>query len=303
MARKQKKYSQKPRKARGGIKARSARGEVARHWWPRRWLNAIESIMDSARLQRGRRYARAGQVLSMEEKVGKVVVRVQGSRSKPYKASIGLSPLRKSQWESVLDVLAGQAVFAAQLLAGEMPGDIEDAFAEAGVNLFPASSHDLVTDCSCPDWANPCKHVAAAYYILGDRFEEDPFLLFRLRGRTQDEILDGLRHRWAYQKGAEELDDAAIDESEGDKLETGFYAEELLLGFWKMGDILDDFSVNVKFPDIPLPVFRRLGEPDVIGYLPLEKLLEEAYAITSQAAMIIAYHGEGMSSSETSSDS
>ena len=89
--------------------------------------------------------------------------------------------------------MAGQALFAAQLLAGEMPQDIEEAFAAAGVSLFPDRRGDLDTDCSCPDWANPCKHVAATHYILGEQFDEDPFLLFRLRGRTQEQILAALR--------------------------------------------------------------------------------------------------------------
>ena len=119
-----------------------------------------------------------------EETKGGIEARVQGSQKSPYKIHIQIAPLTDAQWDKVFDVLAGQAIFTAQLLAGEMPQDIEQGFEAAKVSLFPARRDDLKTDCSCPDYANPCKHIAAAHYILGERFDEDPFLIFRLRGRT-----------------------------------------------------------------------------------------------------------------------
>src|SRR5215208_307781 len=167
-----------------GLKVRSKRGEFARNWWAARWIGALERLMDSNRLSRGRRYARGGQVLSVEEQTGAVVAMVQGSRSRPYRVHIQLEPLSEEQWERVTEALAERALFSAQLLAGEMPQDIEEAFRVAGVSLFPDRRGELRTSCSCPDWAEVCKHVAAVHYILGDRFDEDPFLLFRLRGRT-----------------------------------------------------------------------------------------------------------------------
>ncbi|HCU91834.1 MAG TPA: hypothetical protein DHU96_03495 [Actinobacteria bacterium] len=178
-----------------GIKARSQRGAFAKNWWATRWIQAMERLVDSRRLARGRSYARKGQVRSIEESEGGIRARVQGSRPNPYKVTIQVSPLTDAQWEKVIDALAEQAIFTAQLLAGEMPHGIEQAFQAAGVSLFPDKGGDLATDCSCPDWSNPCKHVAAAHYILGERFDEDPFLLFRLRGRTQEQILRALRQR------------------------------------------------------------------------------------------------------------
>src|SRR5512143_3056324 len=91
--------------------------------------------------------------------------------------------------------MAEQAIFAAKLLAGEMPQNIEEAFAAAHVNLFPTSRGDLETECSCPDWANPCKHIAAVYYLLGEQFDADPFLIFRLRGKSKQDIVAMLRER------------------------------------------------------------------------------------------------------------
>jgi uncharacterized Zn finger protein len=161
----------KPKEAKDGIKARSRRGSFANSWWAARWIAALERLMDSGRLARGRSYARKGQVLSIEETEGGIAARVQGSRPKPYRITIQITPLTDIQWEKVIDALSEQALFTAQLLAGEMPQEIEQAFNAAGVSLFPAKRGDLKTDCSCPDYANPCKHVAATHYILGERFD------------------------------------------------------------------------------------------------------------------------------------
>ncbi|MDR3563236.1 MAG: SWIM zinc finger family protein [Negativicutes bacterium] len=281
-------YYSGPRKVSGGIKARSEQGEFARNWWAKRWIQAMEKLVYSARLQRGRRYARLGQVLSMEETPNGIVARVQGSRPNPYKVTIRLQPLSDKQWEKVLNVLSGQAIFAAQLLAGEMPTQIEQAFADAGVSLFPSQSGDLETRCSCPDWANPCKHIAATHYILGDRFDEDPFLLFRMRGRSQEQILEGLRQRRARQAGPE------FEEVEPEVAEEKVIPlEQSLAGFWEPAASLENFAVNVRRPSIDLPILKRLGEPVFTTILPLNELLGEAYQAISRSAVDLAYMGGG----------
>ena len=164
-----------------------------------------------------------------------------------------MTPLNNEQWNKVLDELAGRAIFAAQLLAGEMPAEIEDVFTAAGVSLFPDRLTDLRTDCTCPDYANPCKHVAAVHYILGDRFDEDPFLILRLRGRTQDLILSGLRAR----RGVDAPVDRGTIIDIGDNVPT---LEEELPTFWEMDRDLHGFSVHVSPPIIPLPLLKRLGD-------------------------------------------
>lgn len=141
------------------------------------------------RLTRGRSYARAGQVLSIEVEPGEVTAQVQGSRRLPYEVRIGTLTLSSKDWARVEEVMASRAVFLAKLLAGEMPHEIEEAFAESRLSLFPMSPGDLSSDCSCPDWANPCKHIAATYYLLAEAFDADPFLIFRWRGRDRDELL------------------------------------------------------------------------------------------------------------------
>src|SRR5262249_14112922 len=136
--------------------------------------------------------ARGGQVLSVAIEKGMVKAKVQGSRPKPYDVTIEVATLSESNWAKVLDALGRQALFAAKLLAGEMPQDIEEPFKGVGLSLFPTKLGDLKTDCSCPDWSNPCKHIAAVYYLLGEEFDRDPFLIFALRGLSRDALLSRL---------------------------------------------------------------------------------------------------------------
>jgi uncharacterized Zn finger protein len=261
-----------------GIKARSQRGAFAKNWWARRWIQAMERLVDSRRLARGRNYARKGQVRSIEEVKGGIHARVQGSRPSPYKVTIRLSPLSEVQWEKVIEALAEQAIFTAQLLAGEMPQDIEQAFQTAGVSLFPDKSGDLETDCSCPDWSNPCKHVAAAHYILGERFDEDPFLLFRLRGRTQEQILQALRQRRAAQASFEEEEAGTI-----------IPLEEALEHFYELSAPLEGLSPSIREAAIEMPLLKRLGEAAFVPAPGIQALLRPAYQEITQAALRAAF--------------
>lgn len=164
-------------------------------WWGQRWVEALERMSRaySNRLPRGRSYARAGRTHDLIVQSGKVTAKVTGSRPKPYDVTMTLAKLDDSVWERAIASMAGKAQFAAELLAGEMPRDIGAAFADAGGGLFPAKASDLVTRCSCPDLANPCKHIAATHYVLGEALDRDPFLLFELRGRTKAQVLEALR--------------------------------------------------------------------------------------------------------------
>jgi len=155
----------------------------------------LETLGIGSRLQRGKRYARSGQVLTLEVTAGQVRASVQGSRAKPYRVFIETDVLTAPEWDAIESVMASSAVFAARLLAGEMPEEIEEAFAESSTSLFPTSADGLDSACSCPDWENPCKHIAAVYYLLAEAFDADPFLIFAWRGRAREELLTGLRAR------------------------------------------------------------------------------------------------------------
>lgn len=164
-------------------------------WWGQRWVEALDrmSAEYANRLGRGRTYARAGRTHDLVVKAGAVTAKVTGSRPAPYKVTIKLKAFSDAQWEKVIVAMGAKAQFSSELLTGEMPKDIDDVFREAGISLFPNKESDLVTECSCPDWANPCKHVAATHYVLGEAFDRDPFLLFELRGRSKRNVLDALR--------------------------------------------------------------------------------------------------------------
>jgi len=174
-----------------GIKVK----KIGATWWGQRWIEALEKLSweYASRLARGRTYARAGRVHDLEVAPGKVTARVTGSRPTPYKVTLRLAVLDRGAWDKAVVEMAKQAVFAAELLAGAMPKEIDQAFRASGRSLFPAKAKDLQTACSCPDWANPCKHVAATHYVLGEAFDKDPFLLFELRGRGRDAVLGALR--------------------------------------------------------------------------------------------------------------
>lgn len=244
----------KPIKVEGGIKAKSKRGAIGDTWWSKRWVKVLESFGWSNRLERGRRYARGGQVLDFKLTTGKVTARVQGSTPKPYLVSIEIKPLSEGAWDRVVEEMSGKAIFAAKLLAGEMPQNIEEAFDTAGMSLFPESSKDIKTDCSCPDSANPCKHIAAVYYILAEEFDRDPFMLFKLRGRTKDDITASLRKMRAA--GAESVAEPEIPGEAGEQKTAPLPAED----FWQ-GEELESFSVNISPPDVSAAVIKRLGVP------------------------------------------
>ncbi len=174
-----------------GIKVKKA----GTTWWGERWIAALERVLrgDTGRLARGKSYARAGRVHDLSVKAGHVTARVTGTRPTPYEVRIELRDLGDEAWSRALGVMAEKAQFSAELLAGRMPAAIDEAFAAVPTSLFPQTRAELVTSCSCPDSGDPCKHVAATHYVLGEALDRDPFLLFELRGRTQTRVLDELR--------------------------------------------------------------------------------------------------------------
>jgi uncharacterized Zn finger protein len=256
----------RPIKVKGGIQSRSQRGAFAANWWAKRWLAVLESYGIGSRLQRGRSYARSGQVLNIDVQSGLVKARVQGSRPNPYNVEIQVSTLPDAEWKRVLDTISQQAIFAAQLLDGEMPQEIGTAFEEAGVSLFPATTRDVLTECSCPDYSNPCKHIAAVYYLLGEHFDQDPFLIFTLRGRTREQVIEALRQRRATATG--ELGAGNV------LIEAGPSAPSLndqIADFWG-SDSFDWIPPRIAAPEVDGVVLRSLGSPPGNLKQPLETL-------------------------------
>lgn len=269
-------HENKPRKVANGLKTKSDRGAIGETWWSKRWVAVLESFGMGTRLTRGRSYARQGQVVSIDVEPGIIKAKVQGSRPKPYDVKIKLKPLSDKDWDNVTDAMATQAIFAAKLLAGEMPINIEEAFATARVSLFPTSKEELVTECSCPDWANPCKHIAAVYYILAERFDEDPFLLFKLRGRSKEEIIQTLRSKRAETMPVETTTTHPAGQMA--QAEDTALLEENPSTFWLAGETLATFTVRPVAPAVEKALLKRLGAaPFNVGGQNIASLLGKAY--------------------------
>jgi uncharacterized Zn finger protein len=237
-----------PRQAKGGIRAQSTRGSFGESWWAKQWIEVLESFNLGGRLQRGRSYARRGQVLSIDVDIGKARATVQGSRPKPYEVRIEMKCLQKDDWNAVAQALSRQALFASKLLGGEMPNEIGEVFAGTGVSMFPARQSDLKTACSCPDWSNPCKHVAAVYYLLGEEFDRDPFLIFRMRGMSRDEFIGLLGESVPKQ---------------ADLLPAGLPAEPLpssVSAFWEARPLPEDLTGEAPSSPVSAALPRRLGK-------------------------------------------
>ncbi|MEU7529699.1 SWIM zinc finger family protein [Saccharothrix sp. NPDC042600] len=205
----------RPIRVEGGLTLRSKRGDIARTWWSRRFIEVLESFGMGGRLARGRTYARTGQVMSLSLSTSVVVALVMGSRPEPYRARIGVRKFSDEDWVRIERALADRAVFAAKLLAGEMPAEIEELFAGLGLTLFPASMREMSMDCTCPDWEVPCKHLAAACYLLAESFDADPFEILAWRGRGREDLLERLRELRAPMPAAVAADDGlpALEDS------------------------------------------------------------------------------------------
>jgi uncharacterized Zn finger protein len=195
-----------------------------------------------------------------------------------------LKTLSDREWDEVTEAMASQALFAAELLAGEMPKNIEEAFNAVQVSLFPTMLRELETNCSCPDYANPCKHIAAVYYLLAERFDEDPFLIFKLRGRTKEQIIEALRQKRAVTLPPES---AATSTSESfAEAEEIALLEEHLDNFWQAGEALDSFVVKPRVPEIDKAILKRLGDaPFAVGNSNISSLLSKAYSVVEAAAL------------------
>ena len=182
-----------PRPVVGGIVARTRRGPIGASWWSRRFLESLEAVLVGGRMERGRSYARSGQVVELHVDPGVVTAVVQGSREDPYAVHLRMPVVPSGDWDRIVAALAARAGYAARMLAGELPHEVEEVFEAQGASLLPAPHARLVTECTCPDWDNPCTHVAAVCYLLAEELDRDPFSLLAWRGRVRDDVLGALR--------------------------------------------------------------------------------------------------------------
>jgi uncharacterized Zn finger protein len=255
-----------PRKVTGGIRLQ-ARGAqpVGKNWWARRWMAALESLGMGERLERGRAYARGGQVLTLEVELGAIAATVQGTRLEPYATRIDVTPFTQLEWVGLAESFAARAGFRAQLLAGQLPDDAEVIVARAGQRLFPSEEDDLRFTCSCADWASPCRHAAAVCYLVGEAFDRDPFLLFRLRGIERELLLGLLDARDATDidsdAPAPALDATDIEPAaDGDVATSAGHATDTL-DPWLGVQLETTPRLDLTPPPTDAPLVRLLGAP------------------------------------------
>jgi uncharacterized Zn finger protein len=278
-----------------------------RQWWVERWLELLDSYRFKKRLERARSYAREGHVLSIEFENSQVLATVQGSEVEPYQVSLKLDPFNDEDWHYVITTLAEKAIYSAQLLAGQMPESIEKVFIKNGLNLFPFNLSDIRSHCSCPDKANPCKHIGAIYYQLADRFSEDPFVIFQLRGRTKSQILAELRQLRSQntlfsieeaknigeKSRAIASDLLPLENTNQSTKKDNLSKDEILTKietFWQYDEPLDSSLVVI------IPPTNQKDILELLGTLPLpyeedqevKQSLQQIYQTVSQKALMMA---------------
>lgn len=255
--------------------------QANREWWAQRWLDLLDSYRFKKRLERARNYARQGNVLSIKFQGSKVLARVQGTEPEPYQVSLSLDPFTDEQWGYVIETMFQRAIFAAKLLAGEMPPNIEEVFTANGLSLFPFTLSDIHSKCSCPDKANPCKHIAAIYYQLGDRFSEDPFVLFQLRGRTKDQIITALRELRGASVKAPDIETDIQSQTSNNASATKLAPEPSLnIGsFWQYNEPLEASLVVITPPPSSETVL------DILGAIPAVADASDSHSADSEAVM------------------
>ena len=164
------------------------------NWWARRWQDAIEKMAFGARIGKGRNYAVSGQVLEISLPAPHVAAKVMGARPDPYELSFDFRVPSPEARRRIVGSIAAEPIVVARILAGDLPMEVEAAFRAEGLDLFPGAKlapgkYDMTTKCSCPDYANPCKHCVAALYVLGEEIARRPAALLELRGISIEELV------------------------------------------------------------------------------------------------------------------
>jgi uncharacterized Zn finger protein len=273
-------------KANNGMGDERNAGLYARSWWAGRWLRALSGWLLPEQLTQGRTAAMAGQVMDLEIRVGLVQARVQDADGNMHRVRIEVRTLTDQEWDRVMAAMAGQAKYAAQLLNGEMPNDIEDLFRSVGVSLFPTSRYDLTTQCTCPDPARHCRHTAAVYYRVGEALDQDPFLLFVMRGRTREQIMAELRSSRAQRVAGTT---PASMTTPTDSLFEEKSLEGSLDSFWDMGTEVETVHVRVERPEIEMELLKVLGDPNFAESQTLMQKLRRIYRRVSGRAVEVAF--------------
>lgn len=287
----------RPRKVRGGIKIPTGDVAPATAWVAQRWLRLMEQSADGHRLVEGLDdYARAGQTKKIGFSVGRVDAVIQGRADRPYGTSIAFDAFPAETWDKVVETMAEGALYAAKLLASELPPNIEDVFAPLGLKLFPIDRQEVRHACSCLEWRNEnggnpnilstgrwCKHICCLGYLVAQRLASEQFLVFMLRGIEGTELLERLRQRRVVAGAALGLIPIYSQRVPGVAELEGAPLEASLAQFWDAGPTLDSLDLPLSPPPVSHPLLRRLGQsPFLNAPFPLVGLLASCYDTVSE---------------------
>ncbi len=246
-----------PRSVSGGIKPANSYRDFATTWWGKRWIEVLESLYIGQRLLRGRRYARAGQVMEINIKNNKIYALVQGRRLTPYEVIIEFKRWNNEIRSKIINIIMSNGYLLGPIFARELPKELEILLCKEGINLFPNAYEELKTNCTCSDWSNPCKHIVAVLYLLALEFDRDPTLILQLRGlcisdikNSIDEIKDNEKEE--VKKLAEEQKNTFSQLLKTDKKKHKSNKDKLALS---------DLELIPKPPPINALNIKRLGVP------------------------------------------
>ncbi|MCL1079266.1 hypothetical protein D5R81_18555 [Parashewanella spongiae] len=181
-------------------------------WWGLAFIDSLTQFIDSGRLQRGRAYRTDHRMLAFDLNKNTIKATIRGNinpyfgvtKEPKYIVTLSLKSIEKKRWTEIISQICQNPGWISKLMLNEIPANIEQAF---GANSFlPTSFNDVTAKCSCPDYANPCKHIAGVYYRLADILDYDPMLLFQLKGLTTKELQTALKKTELGQLFSEHLD-------------------------------------------------------------------------------------------------
>lgn len=302
----------KPRRVRGGVKISSAEQQDlwSKSWAAQRWVRLIEQGAPGKRAVEGLEYAVLGQTKSLHVEHGALVAMVQGRAERTYQTKLSLTPLTAEQWDRVVQVMTDQAVYAAKLLAGDLPTNIEDVFSPLGLKLFVTEPSELTCSCTCVDFTSEaherkekgetgptpwCKHAACAVYLFAQRLSNDPFQMFKLRGLDGAELFERLRHNRAVANASKTNPSVYVGRVPGVS-DAAPMALEATRDFWELPPELEALETPIEPPPVSHPLLRRLGpsplataapgkETTPPATFPLVGLLASCYETISEAVI------------------
>lgn len=277
-----------PRRVRGGVKLKLKPDEQPSSWITQRLLRVADEGANGTINREGLEYARAGQTkrLTIEGTLCEGII--QGRSDKPYKAELTLSQFSANDQEQIINTMADQMRYAAKLLAGELPSNIEDVFAPLDLRLFPTEPKDLSPTCSCPDWKEDepwCKHAVCLTALLAERLGNEPMEIFGLHGMPGQELIDGLRQKRALGVQGPGPAPVLVPHIQGLSDITSPPLEDQMDSFWTVGDELRELDTPIDPPRVSCVLLRRLGPSPFVGQFPLVGLMQTCYELIGQSAL------------------